>query len=202
MILGEPIFSRGLCPWIEKHRAPPRLKSFRVAFRPMPRFASQWRKRTCEAVHNVAAKHALDVVGAKSAWLGRPGHRAIPQRIRGSVQPLPIGGSPRLPLPCDFQSRATPVLPQANWNGTRNCGLTKDNINQWVIGAADRNRTYDPIITNDVLYQLSYRGKPGLNSDLRRKPQERDDRPQSRIRGERLRPAGPSTRTPQHHRKS
>jgi hypothetical protein len=27
-------------------------------------------------------------------------------------------------------------------------------------GAANRIRTYDPIITNDVLYQLSYRGKP------------------------------------------
>ncbi len=25
-------------------------------------------------------------------------------------------------------------------------------------GAADRTRTYDPIITNDVLYQLSYSG--------------------------------------------
>lgn len=25
-------------------------------------------------------------------------------------------------------------------------------------GAGDRNRTYDPIITNDVLYQLSYCG--------------------------------------------
>ncbi len=27
-------------------------------------------------------------------------------------------------------------------------------------GAADRTRTYDPIITNDVLYQLSYSGLP------------------------------------------
>ena len=27
-------------------------------------------------------------------------------------------------------------------------------------GAGDRNRTYDPIITNDVLYQLSYSGIP------------------------------------------
>jgi hypothetical protein len=26
-------------------------------------------------------------------------------------------------------------------------------------GAGDRNRTYDPIITNDVLYQLSYSGE-------------------------------------------
>ena len=25
-------------------------------------------------------------------------------------------------------------------------------------GAGDRTRTYDPIITNDVLYQLSYSG--------------------------------------------
>ena len=25
-------------------------------------------------------------------------------------------------------------------------------------GAGDRTRTYDPIITNDVLYQLSYTG--------------------------------------------
>ena len=28
----------------------------------------------------------------------------------------------------------------------------------YLIGAGDRNRTYDPIITNDVLYQLSYSG--------------------------------------------
>lgn len=27
-----------------------------------------------------------------------------------------------------------------------------------ICGAADRTRTYDPIITNDVLYQLSYSG--------------------------------------------
>ena len=27
-----------------------------------------------------------------------------------------------------------------------------------LFGAADRTRTYDPIITNDVLYQLSYSG--------------------------------------------
>ncbi len=27
-------------------------------------------------------------------------------------------------------------------------------------GAGNRNRTYDPIITNDVLYQLSYSGVP------------------------------------------
>ena len=27
-----------------------------------------------------------------------------------------------------------------------------------IIGAADRTRTYDPIITNDVLYHLSYSG--------------------------------------------
>ena len=28
----------------------------------------------------------------------------------------------------------------------------------WKNGAGDRTRTYDPIITNDVLYQLSYTG--------------------------------------------
>ncbi len=28
-------------------------------------------------------------------------------------------------------------------------------------GAGDRTRTYDPIITNDVLYQLSYTGTRG-----------------------------------------
>lgn len=28
----------------------------------------------------------------------------------------------------------------------------------YLSGAGDRNRTYDPIITNDVLYQLSYSG--------------------------------------------
>jgi hypothetical protein len=32
-----------------------------------------------------------------------------------------------------------------------------------IAGAGDRNRTYDPIITNDVLYQLSYSGA-GRNS--------------------------------------
>ena len=31
--------------------------------------------------------------------------------------------------------------------------------NQWVGGAARGNRTPDPIITNDVLYQLSYCGE-------------------------------------------
>ena len=31
-------------------------------------------------------------------------------------------------------------------------------VNSFLIGAGDRTRTYDPIITNDVLYQLSYTG--------------------------------------------
>ena len=31
-------------------------------------------------------------------------------------------------------------------------------LGMWGSGAADRTRTYDPIITNDVLYQLSYSG--------------------------------------------
>ncbi len=31
---------------------------------------------------------------------------------------------------------------------------------QGVSGAAERTRTSDPIITNDVLYQLSYSGLP------------------------------------------
>jgi hypothetical protein len=30
-----------------------------------------------------------------------------------------------------------------------------------VAGAANRTRTCDPVITNDVLYQLSYCGEPG-----------------------------------------
>ena len=30
------------------------------------------------------------------------------------------------------------------------------------LGAGDRNRTYDPIITNDVLYQLSYSGQEAV----------------------------------------
>ena len=35
-------------------------------------------------------------------------------------------------------------------------------------GAADRTRTYDPIITNDVLYHLSYSGQsPTLNNSAR-----------------------------------
>jgi hypothetical protein len=29
-----------------------------------------------------------------------------------------------------------------------------------IIGAANRTRTCDPVITNDVLYQLSYCGEP------------------------------------------
>ena len=37
------------------------------------------------------------------------------------------------------------------------------NIFPGFAGAADRTRTYDPIITNDVLYQLSYSGTgPGI----------------------------------------
>jgi hypothetical protein len=31
-----------------------------------------------------------------------------------------------------------------------------------VIGAANRTRTCDPVITNDVLYQLSYCGEPSI----------------------------------------
>lgn len=30
----------------------------------------------------------------------------------------------------------------------------------WRAGAANRTRTCDPVITNDVLYQLSYCGEP------------------------------------------
>ena len=30
----------------------------------------------------------------------------------------------------------------------------------WRTGAANRTRTCDPVITNDVLYQLSYCGEP------------------------------------------
>jgi hypothetical protein len=33
--------------------------------------------------------------------------------------------------------------------------------------AGDRNRTYDPIITNDVLYQLSYSGAVRDSRDFR-----------------------------------
>ena len=35
------------------------------------------------------------------------------------------------------------------------------------IGAADRTRTYDPIITNDVLYQLSYSGVSRVSGQAR-----------------------------------
>ena len=34
-------------------------------------------------------------------------------------------------------------------------------------GAGDRTRTYDPIITNDVLYQLSYSGTGSERPDVR-----------------------------------
>ena len=34
-------------------------------------------------------------------------------------------------------------------------------------GAADRTRTYDPIITNDVLYQLSYSGVSRVSGQAR-----------------------------------
>ena len=40
-------------------------------------------------------------------------------------------------------------------------GSTDDRTHEF--GAGNRNRTYDPIITNDVLYQLSYSGV-GRNS--------------------------------------
>ena len=36
-------------------------------------------------------------------------------------------------------------------------------------GAANRTRTCDPVITNDVLYQLSYCGGPNAASGLSRK---------------------------------
>ena len=38
----------------------------------------------------------------------------------------------------------------------RPCGHLQGKI----IGAANRTRTCDPVITNDVLYQLSYCGEP------------------------------------------
>lgn len=41
----------------------------------------------------------------------------------------------------------TPDFPGRPWNAM-----------EWEYGAPRRNRTADPIITNDVLYQLSYRG--------------------------------------------
>ena len=36
----------------------------------------------------------------------------------------------------------------------------------WRTGAADRTRTYYPIITNDVLYLMSYTGLRGPTMDL------------------------------------
>ena len=38
-----------------------------------------------------------------------------------------------------------------------------------MIGAANRTRTCDPVITNDVLYQLSYCGGPNAASGTGRK---------------------------------
>jgi hypothetical protein len=38
----------------------------------------------------------------------------------------------------------------------------KDVSMKWKGGAAEETRTPDPIITNDVLYQLSYSGLPGV----------------------------------------
>jgi hypothetical protein len=37
-------------------------------------------------------------------------------------------------------------------------------LTRWrdIYGAAEGTRTPDPIITNDVLYQLSYSGQPGV----------------------------------------
>src|ERR1700761_352676 len=37
-------------------------------------------------------------------------------------------------------------------------------------GAANRTRTCDPVITNDVLYQLSYCGGPGVVGTLSKAP--------------------------------
>jgi hypothetical protein len=38
----------------------------------------------------------------------------------------------------------------------------------WEYGAANRTRTCDPVITNDVLYQLSYCGEPNQRSGATR----------------------------------
>ena len=37
---------------------------------------------------------------------------------------------------------------------------TRYQVSVWESGAAEGTRTPDPIITNDVLYQLSYSGVP------------------------------------------
>ena len=39
----------------------------------------------------------------------------------------------------------------------------------WGTGAANRTRTCDPVITNDVLYQLSYCGGPNAAAGVSRK---------------------------------
>ena len=46
---------------------------------------------------------------------------------------------------------------------------TRSNCLGWEAGAANRTRTCDPVITNDVLYQLSYCGGPNAASGVSRK---------------------------------
>ena len=59
---------------------------------------------------------------------------------------------------------------QAVSNPSRTAALPQQLLRAWrtpvwnckISGAANRTRTCDPVITNDVLYQLSYCGEPSI----------------------------------------
>ena len=85
--------------------------------------------------------------------------------VHGSAKITEEGRSPRTfalsrqvpPIP----GRATPVYPDMEQSSAQSSQPIEE------YGAPRRNRTADPIITNDVLYQLSYRGMARVS---RRKP--------------------------------
>src|SRR3954463_28600 len=53
----------------------------------------------------------------------------------------------------------------------RGCSIVRTDrrLSRWEYGAANRTRTCDPVITNDVLYQLSYCGGPNAALGVSRK---------------------------------
>ena len=54
--------------------------------------------------------------------------------------------------------------------GSTKIDHTNTNYFNTLTGAANRTRTCDPVITNDVLYQLSYCGGPCAFGSFRKRP--------------------------------
>ena len=86
------------------------------------------------------------------------GKHNVVAELHGIPQPtrpmqLSIAADLLIVLGCD--------LPQENARHSTRCVCESATVKKGEkieTGAADRTRTYDPIITNDVLYQLSYSG--------------------------------------------